>query len=45
VADGARAAGGTRRRTGEGVTHLRLWPQLDKGGWPCRATLTQEERR
>ena len=31
--------------TVEGVTHLRLWPQLDKGGWPCRATLTQEERR
>ena len=31
--------------TVEGVTHLRLWPQLDKGGWPCRATLMQEERR
>ena len=24
----------------EGVTHLRLWLQPDKGGKPCRATLT-----
>ncbi|MGE3540003.1 MAG: hypothetical protein AB7N91_21525 [Candidatus Tectimicrobiota bacterium] len=24
----------------DGVTHLRLWLQPDKGGQPCRATLT-----
>jgi hypothetical protein len=26
--------------TAEGVTHLRLWIKPDKGGKPCRATLT-----
>jgi len=30
--------------TVEGVTHLQLWLQPDKGGRPCRATLTKEER-
>ena len=26
--------------TAEGVTHLRLWIKPDKGGKPCRATIT-----
>jgi hypothetical protein len=26
--------------TAEGVTHLRLWIEPDKGGKPCRATIT-----
>jgi hypothetical protein len=26
--------------TAEGVTHLRLWVKPDKGGKPCRATIT-----
>ena len=26
--------------TAEGVTHLRLWIKPDKGGKPCRGTIT-----